>query len=166
MTQLVGVSCSYINATGTVTANILSLPAGIIEAQQGGVFAQTNASNDLVFYTNTSGDITLSGQIICQHPVSLQFTGTPTLYNSSQTSLGSTTSTGNWYFPKWSSYNSKNWTPSYSNTTQLQIPFDGLYFIQFCLGTTTTASGEIVINPRTPLNRRFLHLATATTTSS
>ena len=88
--------------------------------------------------------------------MSLQFSGTPTLYDSSQTSRSSTTSTGNWFFPYWGSqYNSKNWTPSYTSTVQVNIPVEGLYAIQFSLGTTTAASGEIVINRGTSLTGNF-----------
>ena len=139
------------NGDVTVAGN-LTVNSNLFLSQSGTQSLSINADTGTI---TTSGSIYVAGLVTAEHPVSIQFYGTPTLYNSSQSSLSSTTSTGNWFFPLWSSNSNQNLSPSYSNTVQLQVFATGLYAISFTLATTQTSSGEIAINSGTGLGGNF-----------
>ena len=98
-----------------------------------------------ILVKNTTGTLTSSlyvdGAITVTTPVAVGFYGVPALYNTSgilqATGFTTVNQTFNVRFP---SNVNQNWTPSYTSTVRLTVPFTGLYVLQFTFssGTGTT----------------------------
>jgi hypothetical protein len=86
-------------------------------------------------YVSTT-TLTASGQITAKFPVHLSFYGKPSLYNSSGTLQTVPNTTFTYYYCLFPSYNSLNWTPSYTNSCRLAVPYEGLYALQFSMQTS------------------------------
>jgi hypothetical protein len=82
--------------------------------------------------------LTCQNLITAQKPVHLSVFGGPSIFNSSGTLQGSTVATGFWYL-KWSSFNSNNWSDTYTNGCRLAIPYTGIYNINFTYDNITTS---------------------------
>jgi hypothetical protein len=126
----------------------------------GGGTAAAPASSSSLFWDSvnsrlgvgTNGPSTglhVTGQILGGFPVHLSLYGTPSYYNSAGT-LANPIVLSTYYYLLWpsSGLTSKNWTPSYTTTMRLGIPYNGLYSIKFTYqtGTATTPSYEIFIS--------------------
>jgi hypothetical protein len=77
----------------------------------------------------------VSGQITGSFGVHFFGSNTPTMYNTTlSTTFPSGTSVGStYYYLKWPSPFTFNWTPSYTSNAVLGIPYNGLYAISFTL---------------------------------
>ncbi len=88
-----------------------------------------------------SGTLTSVGQIVGQLPVSISFYGTPTCYSTGgvlqTTGFTTTGQTFNLLFP---TNTNQNWTPTYTSTYRLVVPYTGLYSLQFTFSSATTCT--------------------------
>ena len=87
-----------------------------------------------------NGSLTATDQIISK-PVCISFYGSPTMYNTSGTLQTSGFTTTNQVFNLlFSSYTNQNWTPTYTSSCKLAVPYTGLYALQFTLSSNSNCS--------------------------
>jgi hypothetical protein len=89
---------------------------------------------------DVSGGLNLSSMIINNFPVHLLLTTSTITYYNSAGATGFTANVHN-YLKFENTSVSKNWTPSYTNTTRLVIPYEGLYLLKF--QTSYTNAGDV-----------------------
>lgn len=132
------------NATATTFAcDTLSMP--FVNATQ-----VTAASSVGIGTTLPTSALHVIGQITGNFPVHLSMYGGPSYYNSSGVLVNPTIATGQYYYLLWpsSGLTSQNWIPSYTNTTRLTIPYNGIYSVKFTFqsGAATSPTYEIFIS--------------------
>jgi hypothetical protein len=141
-------TCSTnLNVVGTITSTYNNVAQQFINS--GGTLYLQYPSMIYMYNSGSTGrsfGVDNTGQIMSAFPVNIEFYGAQTIYDSSQVSRNPQTTTGGFYFYKWSSYRNQNWTPTYSNTTQLQIPYTGLYMCQMTCAFSNTCVIETFIN--------------------
>jgi hypothetical protein len=128
--------------SGSINASALQTAGGVIVTSGASMGCWNGSSYN--FLANGSGQITAA------YAVAFFGYNTPTLYNTSGTSVGTITS-GSGGHLKWTG-TTTNWTPAYTNTCRLQVPYSGLWAISYTLGTDLTAAGEIFISKNVPLS--------------
>ena len=100
-----------------------------------------NLSGNDGFRLGSSNNMSLSGQITAKTPVCIAFFGTPTCYNAAGTLQASgALSNGQIYNVAWSSYTNQNWSLNRTQFSKVQIPYTGLYSLQFTFSSGAAAS--------------------------
>jgi hypothetical protein len=148
----------YSNAT-TFYSNAVS-PATVMTVTNGRVGIGT---------TSPGTALHVAGQTLSTFPVHLSLYGQPSSYTS--IAVISTPAANSYYyclFPS-SGLTSQNWTPAYTNTTRLSIPYTGLYAVKFVYHFFSSAVGTQIelfisknLNNDTDLNPTDDRLLTST----
>jgi hypothetical protein len=142
-TNIVAAGFTSNATTTTFTCDTLSMP--FVNATQ-----VTVASSVGIGTTLPTSALHVIGQITGNFPVHLSMYGGPSYYNSSGVLVNPTIATGQYYYLLWpsSGLTSQNWIPSYTNTTRLTIPYNGIYSVKFTFqsGAATSPTYEIFIS--------------------
>ena len=96
----------------------------------------------------TTGLLTANGGLINSFYVQLVLYGTPTCWTSPGSSVTSPFTTANTYYVTFASNSNHNWTPSYSGSYKLAIPYTGIYALEFTMSSdySTGATLQLFIS--------------------
>ena len=142
-TQNLNVQGSMTGATGyftSITTNYLKTAAevdtGYLTVSGTGSFGSLSCTGGV-----STSTLTAANQITAKYPVCISFYGSPTTYNTSGTLQTSGFTTLNQVFNLlFSTYTNQNWTPTYTSSVKLAVPYTGLYALQFTFSSNSTNS--------------------------
>ena len=103
-------------------------------------------------YNNTSRttlpSLTCTGALVAQTPICSLFYGKPSLYDSTGGAKAQPTTSAAYYYLLFPTASTNNWTPSYTTTCKLNIPYTGIYAITFTF-ESNSSNNQIFVSRST-----------------